>query len=250
MDGLKGRENLQANHTPPRPRILTFGRAIAWLFSIVVCSNSLAAKEPVAQTPTAIFDPFVAAQRQDAELHSLFPLSSDRIWAVGERGLILASEDGGLHWKQQESGTTCTLRDIYFFDSLRGWAVGYGVQPFSRRLFGVVLTTVDGGKKWNYNPQHLLPPLHGIRRTEAGNLLAWGGWSTQLGSSVFESLDAGRSWSPSPNVYSSYESLFPLVDGWIDFQKDCPLRNGPCIKRLIFSLKNNGNCFIAMERMS
>jgi photosystem II stability/assembly factor-like uncharacterized protein len=234
MDGLKSRGHFQSfgqalNQTlrqafwqTIKPSLLSVALVIIGMFVMPNSPVSLLAKEPV-PTQTAIYDSFVAAQRQDAELHSLFPLSSDRVWAVGERGLILASEDGGIHWKQQESGTTCSLRDIYFVDPLRGWAVGFAVQPFSRRSYGVVLNTTDGGKKWNYVPQHLLPPLHGIRRTEAGNLITWGGWSTQLGSSVFESLDAGRSWSPSPNVTSEYENIVPLLDGWVGNTKNGPV---------------------------
>lgn len=191
------------------------------LWAVMIAHSSLHsyAKEP-ATSQTAIYDSFVAAQRQDAELHSLFALSSDRIWVVGERGLILASEDGGIRWKVQESGTTCSLRDVYFADPLRGWAVGYAVQPFSHRLYGVVLSTTDGGQKWTYTPHYLLPPLHGIRRTETGNLIIWGGWSTQLGSSVFESLDAGRSWSPSPNIQGEYQLLVPQTNGWIGASED------------------------------
>jgi photosystem II stability/assembly factor-like uncharacterized protein len=41
------------------------------------------------------FDGFLAAQRSDAELNDLFVLSPDHLWAVGERGTILFSEDGG-----------------------------------------------------------------------------------------------------------------------------------------------------------
>lgn len=231
MDGLKSRGQFQviAPTSVSGPLFVALAAIGAFVFANI--PTLLLAKES-AQIQSAIYDAFVAAQRQDAELHSLFPLSSDRIWAVGDRGLILVSEDGGIHWKQQESGTTCALRDIYFVDPLRGWAVGFAVQPFSRRLYGVVLTTTDGGKKWNYVPQHLLPPLHGIRRTEAGNLITWGGWSTQLGSSVFESLDAGRSWSPSPNVTGEYQDIYPLVDGWIG-----NANNGPAIHWALHQVK-------------
>lgn len=211
MDGLNNAKEFELWAT-----VRKLCKIVGWSSYLFICTSFAVvwAKE-APPTQNSFFDPFVSAQREDAELHSLFPLSPDRIWAVGDRGLILASEDGGIHWRAQESGTTCSLRDIFFVDPLRGWAVGYAVQPFSRRAFGVVLSTIDGGKKWNYTPQPLLPPLHGIRRTANGNLIVWGGWSTQLASSVFESIDGGKTWAPSPNVTAEYTSIFPLMSGWI-----------------------------------
>ena len=188
------------------------GVYVAWCYPTL-----LLAKETV---PSSWYDPVVAAQRSDAQLHALFPLSSERIWGVGDRGLIVASEDGGLSWKEQESGVTCPLRDICFIDRLRGWAVGYIVQPFSQRAMGIVLVTADGGKKWNSISQPWLPPMQGIRATEAGNLIAWGGWSSQMASSVFESLDGGRTWAPSPHIQQEFRNIFPLAAGWLGLQGD------------------------------
>lgn len=66
-------------------------------------------------------------------------LDEDRGWAVGQRGLILSTQDGGLDWQRGESGAPDDLNDIDFFDSAHGWAVGEN---------GTLLATQDGGRTW------------------------------------------------------------------------------------------------------
>lgn len=63
-----------------------------------------------------------------------------RIVAVGERGLVVVSEDGGRSWLQAGTPTSVTLTTVRFADALHGWAVGHG---------GIVLATEDGGKSWS-----------------------------------------------------------------------------------------------------
>lgn len=43
-------------------------------------------------------------------------------------------------WETQYSGVSASLRDVYFIDSLYGWAVGDS---------GIIIATSDGGKNWN-----------------------------------------------------------------------------------------------------
>lgn len=62
-----------------------------------------------------------------------------RGWAVGERGTILATQDGGKTWARQTSGTAYTLRSVDFLDERRGWVVG---------AWNTVLNTLDGGASW------------------------------------------------------------------------------------------------------
>jgi photosystem II stability/assembly factor-like uncharacterized protein len=57
-------------------------------------------------------------------------------WAVGEGGNILHTNDGGLNWIDQESGTTETLVSVFFIDSNLGWIVGED---------GIILHTTNGG---------------------------------------------------------------------------------------------------------
>lgn len=173
-------------------------------------ANVLGATE---SKPESHFDGFLAAQRGDAELNDLFVLSPDHVWAVGERGTILFSVDGGRNWRNQESGTTCSLRGVFFSDSQRGWAVGFHLAPYSKRPHGIVLQTIDGGKRWQMIPQPFLPPLYGIQLNAQGNLITWGNWSSQLASSVFESMDGGKQWTPLPNLSSIFQKLSPLGTG-------------------------------------
>jgi photosystem II stability/assembly factor-like uncharacterized protein len=59
--------------------------------------------------------------------------------AVGERGIVLRSEDGGGHWLQIASPVSVTLTAVRFADDRQGFAVGHG---------GTVLVTEDGGRSW------------------------------------------------------------------------------------------------------
>jgi photosystem II stability/assembly factor-like uncharacterized protein len=62
-----------------------------------------------------------------------------RLVAVGERGVILVSDDQGAHWRQTPSPTSVTLTAVRFADERHGWALGH---------FGTVLRTDDGGLSW------------------------------------------------------------------------------------------------------
>lgn len=59
--------------------------------------------------------------------------------AVGERGIVLRSEDGGAHWQQIASPVSVTLTAVRFADKYHGFAVGHG---------GTALVTEDGGRSW------------------------------------------------------------------------------------------------------
>lgn len=56
---------------------------------------------------------------------------------VNANGLVLRSEDGGNTWASQPSSTAVALDDVWFVDTLRGWAVGAG---------GRIIHTSRGGR--------------------------------------------------------------------------------------------------------
>lgn len=62
-----------------------------------------------------------------------------RLVAVGERGLVLVSDDDGQHWQQQPTPVSVTLTAVRFADARQGVAVGQG---------GTVLRTDDAGSNW------------------------------------------------------------------------------------------------------
>lgn len=62
-----------------------------------------------------------------------------RIVAVGLRGHIVFSDDGGKTWTQAASPVSSDLLAVSFPSPRQGWAVGHG---------GVVLHSADGGTSW------------------------------------------------------------------------------------------------------
>lgn len=69
-------------------------------------------------------------------------------WAVGKKGIILKTQDGGQTWVEQVSGTTKDLWGVNFLDPSLGYAVGAGHS---------ILQTDDGGQNWTdprRAPQH------------------------------------------------------------------------------------------------
>ncbi|SFB27658.1 Uncharacterized protein SAMN04515620_13414 [Collimonas sp. OK607] len=65
--------------------------------------------------------------------------AGNRLVAVGERGVIVLSDDGGKTWRQAKVPVSVTLTAVQFPTPKQGWAVGH---------YGVVLHTEDGGETW------------------------------------------------------------------------------------------------------
>jgi len=62
-----------------------------------------------------------------------------RLVVAGEHGIVLYSDDSGVHWQQAVVPTTKMLTAIHFVDGRRGWAVGHD---------GLILVSDDGGEHW------------------------------------------------------------------------------------------------------
>lgn len=62
-----------------------------------------------------------------------------RLVAVGEAGLVMLSQDGGVAWSQSPTPTSVMLTAVHFPSAQSGWAVGHD---------GVILATRDGGVTW------------------------------------------------------------------------------------------------------
>ena len=62
-----------------------------------------------------------------------------RLVAVGQRGHIVYSDDGGQHWQQAAVPVSCDLTAVNFSSPSQGWAVGND---------GVILHSSDGGVTW------------------------------------------------------------------------------------------------------
>jgi photosystem II stability/assembly factor-like uncharacterized protein len=62
-----------------------------------------------------------------------------RLIAVGQRGLVMHSDDNGKTWQQAEVPVSADLVAAYFVTPKAGWVVGHN---------GVVLHTADGGNHW------------------------------------------------------------------------------------------------------
>ena len=143
-------------------------------------------------------DPYVAAAAEDASLNAIFAATPDRVWAVGDRGVIWTTADGGRNWQRQTSGTTANLYAVAFKSSMEGCAVGGMPGALSRLSRGVVLRTTDGGENWNEVPCDGLPRFTGMR-TVGGRLIAWGDYSPLWKTGIFVSMNDGLTWQAMPS---------------------------------------------------
>lgn len=66
--------------------------------------------------------------------------AGNRIVGVGERGLVVLSDDFGKSWRQARVPVSVSLTSAAFANSKTGWAIGHGA---------VVLRTDDGGQNWH-----------------------------------------------------------------------------------------------------
>ena len=109
-----------------------------------------------------------------------------RLVAVGDRGIIVYSDDRGASWTQADDvPTQALLTGVCFFDAKRGVAVGHDE---------VILGTADAGRSWqlaHYAPEAQRPLLD-VECSTDGHAIAVGAYSA-----YFASSDAGHSWNES-----------------------------------------------------
>lgn len=132
----------------------------------------------------------------DATLRDVTFVDSRRGWAVGDRGVVLHTDDGGVHWMPQQSDVEMPLLSVSFTDAKRGWIVGGAAAPLTHRTQAVVLRTIDGGETWQTVPTPTLPRLTYVEFFDAANGVAAGYGSSFYPSGLFQSSDGGKSWQP------------------------------------------------------
>lgn len=112
--------------------------SLAWLLATVLMA-------PVGQLQAApafpaLTRPALQVKAPERQVMQAAAQAGRRIVAVGERGLVVLSDDVGVTWRQaRQVPVSTTLTALSFVDDKSGWAVGHG---------GVVLHTRDGGETW------------------------------------------------------------------------------------------------------
>lgn len=189
-------------------RYLHFAALLALGLPLAAAAGSFQSPldQPAAMSQLAARSPLLAAAS-----------AGKRLVAVGQRGHIVYSDDGGANWKQASVPVSTNLVALAFPSEKKGWAVGHG---------GVVLHTADGGTTWVRQLDGRRSAELAIRHLEAqaaGNpegeklvarekrLLADGGtqplmavyfenessgWVVGTFNRIFRTEDGGKTWTP------------------------------------------------------
>ena len=153
---------------------------------------------PTTVAPDVLMAAWPAEMLEDAELADVCFVDHLRGWAVGDRGVIWQTSDGGRHWRLQPSPVTCRLESVFFLDADTGWAVGGVMHGYTHKSTGVVLQTRDGGRRWVRVGGAMLPALKWIKMFDTANGWAVGNSSAMYPAGVFRTDDGGRSWTTVP----------------------------------------------------
>ena len=76
------------------------------------------------QTWATVVLPLVDRNDQRTSLHDIRFADANRGWIVGDAGIVLVTNDGGLNWQQQRSGTERTLGALFALDARTVWIFG------------------------------------------------------------------------------------------------------------------------------
>lgn len=92
-----------------------------------------------ARLPDVLDTPALPTPLASARLLNGITQAGPRLLAVGQRGHIIYSDDGGQRWTQARVPVRSDLVAVTFISPRKGWAVGHD---------GVVLASDDGGASW------------------------------------------------------------------------------------------------------
>lgn len=115
-----------------------------WVGAALLSASLLLVNETVFGAEGGAHDvldqPARLSERATSSVLNAVVLADTRLVAVGERGIVLLSDDNGRSWRQAGSvPVSVTLTDVHFVSASHGWAVGHS---------GVVLHSADAGETW------------------------------------------------------------------------------------------------------
>lgn len=109
------------------------------LLGLAVAASLTAATVQAAPAKSPLDRPAMTSAKASKSLLIDVASAGQRLVAVGERGLIVFSDDQGKTWAQAKVPVSVMLTSVYFPSAQQGWAVGHN---------GVILHSADGGASW------------------------------------------------------------------------------------------------------
>ena len=101
-------------------------------------------------------------------------------WAVGGKGTVLKTENGGGRWESQRDMSDKHLWGVYFVDPAHGWIVGEE---------GEILHTQDGGERWVQQRSNAEQPLFAVHFANLTH-----GWIVGTNGLILHTTDGGITW--------------------------------------------------------
>lgn len=138
-------------------------------------------------------------------LRSVHFLDSLTGWVAGDSGLILFTNNGGLDWTEQETGTDAKMQDVFFLNEQLGWAVAWreAVPPIGT----IILTTTNGGSDWSsrdYSEENVF--LSTVYFQDSLN-----GWMGGYPGDMVRTTDGGMNWKQA-NIDTGTFAFFPALN--------------------------------------
>ena len=133
-------------------------------------------------------------------LHAVFFLNQKTGWAVGSKGALLTTVDGGLTWKIQQRPTEDSLSDVYFSTEQNGWLVcETNIYELKTREAPrtYLLRTDDGGLTWekvDVNGDDTRTGNVDTRLTRVIFARGGRGWVFGEAGTAYTTNDAGKTW--------------------------------------------------------
>lgn len=200
-------------------------RTLASLLALGAGAAGLARAQGVAPAsrPAVLDQPALPSPKAVQATLLALAQAGQRLVAVGERGTVLLSDDGGRQWRQAAVPVQVTLTSVRFINERTGWAAGH---------LGVILRSDDGGQRW-------VRQLDGLQAAAACGALAAKlsdeaaqrrlqrladegpdkaffdlcfadaerGWAVGAYNLAFATRDGGRSWQPISHRLDNPRSL-------------------------------------------
>jgi photosystem II stability/assembly factor-like uncharacterized protein len=106
-------------------------------------------------------------------------------FAVGAKGTIVTTSDGGANWDAQVSGTAVNLNGVWCVSATACFAVGN-----KSGAHGIVLATTDGGTTWTAQNSGTGNNLNTVTCTDASTC-----WAAGVNGAIVRTTDGGTTWS-------------------------------------------------------